>query len=170
MESASKTCWLHLDTHASLSCGALLASISMMAVQKQRKGSHDKKNQKFSLYLLIKCKFTIYRKHIFLSNGSNVTRKRNNNECLYQYNDFQKSIRLHITKLSHQTYLLETKTYAFLNLLPEICTCDSPVIAGRKGSPVTEVGLSGKGTHSICGVTQFKELQRKILVSSRIST
>lgn len=36
-----------------------------------------------------------------------------------------------------------------------------PVIAGRKGSPVTVVFLSGKGTLSIWGVTQFKELQRK---------
>lgn len=40
-------------------------------------------------------------------------------------------------------------------------SCESPVIAGRKGSPVTAVFLSGKGTLSICGVTQFKELQRK---------
>lgn len=36
---------------------------------------------------------------------------------------------------------------------------ESPVIAGRKGSLATEVFLSGKGTLSICGVTQFKELQ-----------
>ena len=40
-------------------------------------------------------------------------------------------------------------------------SCLSPVIAGRKGSAVTAVFLSGKGTLSICGVTQFKELQCK---------
>lgn len=40
-------------------------------------------------------------------------------------------------------------------------SCESPVIAGRKGSPVSAVFLPGKGTLSICGVTQFKELQSK---------
>lgn len=36
---------------------------------------------------------------------------------------------------------------------------NSPVIAGRNGSPEAAVFLSGKGTLSISGVTQFKELQ-----------
>lgn len=40
----------------------------------------------------------------------------------------------------------------------------SPVMAGRKGSPETGVFSSGKGTLSICGVTQFKELKRKRII------
>lgn len=38
---------------------------------------------------------------------------------------------------------------------------NSPVIAGRNGSPEAAVFLFGKGTASISGVTQFKELQSK---------
>lgn len=47
------------------------------------------------------------------------------------------------------------------NNLFQSWNCESPVIAGRKGSPMTAVFLSGKGTLSIWGVTQFKELQSK---------
>lgn len=55
----------------------------------------------------------------------------------------------------------KSNKHIFQNDSSQYWSSKSPVIAGRKGSPVTSVLLSGKGTLSIWGVIQFKDLQSK---------